>query len=217
MRAVMTGALQSDLFARLTSGSRASDTVVIRVRLPVFLGTLSVTAHYPAYLELEAEPMPTGGDTLLLPAGTRLETRGEATAPLASAAWAAGERTAALSVKGGRFTGSFVPQASGEYHLALATAGGAPLTSDTVRLPIRLVADSAPQVDVPVPGADTLAPISLQVPLVVDARDDHGISGVIGGEPSGEPARRRRLGAAGDRRGARRQRPTAPSSATRST
>ena len=58
--------------------------------------------------------MPTGGDTLLLPAGTRLETRGEATAPLASAAWAAGERTAALSVNGGRFTGSFVPQASGE-------------------------------------------------------------------------------------------------------
>lgn len=176
---VMTGALQSDLFARLTSGSRSSDTVVIRVRLPVFLGTLSVTAHYPAYLGLEAEPVPTGGDTLLLPAGTRLETRGEATAPLASAAWAAGERTAALSVEGGRFTGSFVPRVSGEYHLALATAGGAPLTSDTVRLPIRLVADSAPHVDVPVPGADTLAPISLQVPLVVDARDDHGISGVI--------------------------------------
>ena len=109
---VTTGALQSDLFARLTSGSRSSDTVVIRVRLPVFLGTLSVTAHYPAYLGLEAEPVPTGGDTLLLPAGTRLETRGEATAPLASAAWAAGERTAALSVNGGRFTGSFVPPAS---------------------------------------------------------------------------------------------------------
>ena len=175
---VMTGALQSDLFARLTSGSRSSDTVLIQVRLPVFLGTLSVTAHYPAYLGLEAEPVPTGGDTLLLPAGTRLETRGEATAPLASAAWAAGERRAGLSVSGGRFTGSFVPQASGEYHLALATAGGAPLTSDTVRLPIRLVADSAPQVDVPVPGADTLAPISLLLPLVVDARDDHGISSV---------------------------------------
>jgi hypothetical protein len=174
----MTGALQSDLFARLTSGSRASDTVLIRVRLPVFLGTLSVTAHYPAYLGLEAEPVPTGGDTLLLPAGTRLETRGEATAPLATAAWAAGDQRAALAVTGGRFAGSFVPQASGEYRLALATAGGAPLTSDTVRLPIRLVADSAPQVDVPVPGADTLAPVSLLVPLVVDARDDHGISSV---------------------------------------
>jgi len=176
---VTTGPLQSDVFVRLTSGSRSSDTVMIRVRLPVFLGTLGVTAHYPAYLGLEAEPVPTGGDTLLLPAGTRLETRGEATAPLASAAWVAGGRTAGLQVDGGRFRGSFVPSASGEYHLALATAGGAPLTSDTVRLPVRLVADSAPQVDVPVPGADTLAPLSLQLPLVVDVRDDHGISSVM--------------------------------------
>ena len=173
-----TGPLQSDLFARLTSGRRSSDTVMIHVRLPVFLGTLSVTAHYPGYLHLEAEPVPTGGDTLLLPAGTRLETRGEATAPLASAAWTAGGRSARLTVTAGRFGGSFVPQASGEYRLALATAGGVPLTSDTVRLPIRLVADSAPRVDIPVPGADTLAPISLLLPLVLDVRDDHGISSV---------------------------------------
>ena len=75
---------------------------MIRVRLPVFLGTLSVTAHYPAYLGLDAEPVPTGGDTLLLPAGTRLETRGEATAPLATAAWASGGRSAPLTVNGRR-------------------------------------------------------------------------------------------------------------------
>ncbi len=199
---VMTGALQSDLFARLTSGSRSSDTVVIRVRLPVFLGTLSVTAHYPAYLGLEAEPVPTGGDTLLLPAGTRLETRGEATAPLASAAWAAGERTAALSVDGGRFTGSFVPRASGEYHLALATAGGTPLTSDTVRLPIRLVAGQraagrrararrrhagTDQPPGPARGGCARRPRHL-------GRDR--------GEPAGEPPRCHRLGAAGNRGGA---------------
>ena len=87
---------------------------MIRVRLPVFLGTLSVTAHYPAYLGLEAEPVPTGGDTLLLPAGTRLETRGEATAPLATAAWGAAtaDRRRWRST-GGRFTGSFVPPRRG--------------------------------------------------------------------------------------------------------
>ena len=59
-----------------------------------FSASLSVTARYPGYLGLEAEPVPTGGDTLLLPAGTRLETAGEATAPLASAAWAAGGQIA---------------------------------------------------------------------------------------------------------------------------
>jgi hypothetical protein len=175
---VTTGALQSDLYARVTSGARASDTVFVRVRLPVFLGSLSVTAHYPGYLGMEAEPVPTSGDTLLLPAGTRLETRGEATAPLASAAWTSGGRRVGLRVDGGRFSGSFVPTVSGGYELALATRGGAPLTSDTVRLPVRLVADSAPQVDIPVPGADTLAPITLLVPLVLDVRDDHGLTSV---------------------------------------
>ena len=173
-----TGALQSDVYARVTSGSRSSDTVLIRVRLPVFLGSLSVTAHYPAYLGLEAEPVPTGGDTLLLPAGTRLETRGEATAALAGAAWTSGDRSVGLRVDGGRFSGSFVPAASGAYVLALVTKGGAPITTDTVRLPVRVVADSAPRVDVPVPGADTLAPISLQLPLVIDVRDDHGLTKV---------------------------------------
>ena len=176
---VSTGPLQSDLFARLTGGGRGSDTVMIQVRLPVFLGSLSVTARYPAYLGLDAEPVPTGGDTLLLPAGTRLETRGEATAPLARAAWLSERRSASLTVSGGQFRGTFVPTSSGEYRLALATADGAPLSADTVRLPVRIVADSAPVVDVPVPGADTLAPLTLLLPLVLDVRDDHGVTSVV--------------------------------------
>jgi hypothetical protein len=175
---ISTPPLRSDLFARLTSGGRSSDTVIVRVRLPVFLGTLDVTARYPSYLGLENEPVPTGGDTLILPAGTRLETRGEATANLASAAWLSGEKTESLEVTATRFAGTFVPQRSGEYRLALATATGAPIAGDSVRLPIRLVPDSAPSVEIPVPGADTLAPLSLEVPLVIDARDDHSVTSV---------------------------------------
>jgi hypothetical protein len=176
---VTSGALRSDRFARVTSGSRSSDTVLVRVRLPVFLGSIVVTAHYPSYLGLDAEPVPTGGDTLLLPVGTRLETRGEATAPISRAFWSSGSQTEGLTVTAGRFAGSFVPAASGVYRLALATANGAPLAGDTVRLAVRLVADSAPRVDVPVPGVDTMAPLSLLVPLVVDVRDDHGITSVL--------------------------------------
>jgi hypothetical protein len=81
-------------------------------------------------------------------------------------------------VSGGAFSGAFVPPASGEYRLALASANGAPLAGDTVRLAVRVVADSAPAVEIPVPGADTLAPLSLRVPLVVDVRDDYGITAV---------------------------------------
>ena len=38
------------VYARVTSGTRGSDTVLVKVRLPVFLGALTVTAHYPRYL-----------------------------------------------------------------------------------------------------------------------------------------------------------------------
>ena len=176
---VSSGPLETDLYARATSGSRGSDTLLVRVRLPVFLGSLSVVAHYPGYLGMESEPVPTGGDTLLLPAGTRLETRGEATAELRRAAWDAGPRSQSLRVNGGQFAGAFVPGATASYRLVLETADGAPLAGDTVRLPIRVVADSAPRVEVPLPGVDTIAPLSLQVPLVVDVRDDHGITGVF--------------------------------------
>jgi hypothetical protein len=175
---VSTPPLQSDLFARVTSGSRSSDTVLVQVRLPVFLGSLSVTARYPAYLGLENEPVPTGGDTLILPAGTRLETRGEVTAPLATAVWVSGESAESLDVTGSRFEGTFAPSRSGQYQLQLVTTIGAPITGDSVRLPIRIVLDSAPSVEIPVPGADTLAPLSLKVPLVIDVRDDHGVTAV---------------------------------------
>jgi hypothetical protein len=175
---VSSGPLTSDVYARVTSGTRGSDTVFVKVRLPVFLGALTVTAHYPRYLDLESEPLPTDGDTLLLPAGTRLETKGEATALLTTAAWVGAHGRAALDIEGGVFQGDLVPAATGEYRLALTTANGAPLAGDTVRLPVRVVADSAPAVEIPVPGVDTIAPLSLQVPLVVDARDDYGITGV---------------------------------------
>jgi len=180
----VVGPLESDLFARLTSGGRSSDTVQVQVRLPVFLGALAVSAHYPAYLHLGDEPLPVGGDTIVVPAGTRLDTRGRATAPLSAAAWTADGsahalRAHALRVAGTAFDGSMIPTASAAYSLSLITAAGAPLGGDTVRLPIRVVPDSAPRVEIPVPGVDTIAPLDLRVPLVVDVRDDHGLTSVV--------------------------------------
>jgi len=173
------GPLENDLFLRITSGGRGSDTLQVRVRIPAFLGTLSVTARYPRYLSLEDEPIPTQGDTVIIPEGTRLETLGEATAALDSARWSAQGAGAQLQVKGNRFSGVFTPSGSRVWTLALQTATGTELAGDTVRIPIITVPDSAPRVDVPVPGSDTLAPLSLKLPVVIDAQDDHGLSRVV--------------------------------------
>lgn len=172
------GPLDRDLFLRVTSGGRSSDTLAVRVRLPAFLGTLTVTARYPRYLELEDEPLPTDGDTIVIPEGTRLETTGEATAALTTVVWRAGGSEVPLTVDGSRFQGVFTPHGAARWELGLAAASGRPLAGDTVRLPVIVVPDSAPRVEVPVPGTDTLAPLSLRVPLLIDAQDDHGLARV---------------------------------------
>ncbi|MGH7657080.1 MAG: hypothetical protein ACREL6_02520, partial [Gemmatimonadales bacterium] len=148
------------------------------MRIPAFLGSLSVTAHYPRYLSLADEPMPLDGDTLLLPAGTRLATTGEATTDLAAASWVINGGELPLDVRGSSFSGSMRPSATGAYELRLTTAGGSALGGDTIRLPVKVIPDGAPLVEVPVPGRDTTAPLSLRVPLVIEARDDYGLAAV---------------------------------------
>src|SRR5690606_31852574 len=54
----------------------------------------------------------------------------------------------------------------------------APLGGDTIRLPVRVVPDSAPVIELPVPGTDTIAPLSMRLGLVIDARDDHGLTSI---------------------------------------
>jgi hypothetical protein len=172
---VTTAPLQADLVAEVTAGGRTSAALRIAVRLPAFLGSLTLTATYPAYLGLEPEVLAIDGDTLLLPDGTRLDLAGRATAALASARLASDGVTMPLQVDSAAFAGGFRPDRDGDWRLELAVVGGAPLEGPPVRFAVRVVPDSAPTVEVPVPGRDTVAPPSLRVPLVVAMRDDHAV------------------------------------------
>jgi len=172
------GPLSADLFARATVAGRGSDTLEVRVRIPAFLGAVSITAHYPGYLGLEDEPLTLGQGSQALPEGTRLVIAGEASAALSHVEWVGPSGTTPLEVRGTGFDGRVAPTVSGAYRIAVATAGGEPLAGDSVALLLRIVPDSAPAVSIPVPGADTLAPVGMSVPLVIDARDDHGLAGV---------------------------------------
>ena len=81
-----------------------------------------------------------------------------------------------LAVAGSAFTGEFRPRQSGLWRLQVTPSNGARLQGDMPSLPIRIVADSAPVVEIPVPGADTVATASMSLALVVGVRDDHGIT-----------------------------------------
>jgi hypothetical protein len=177
--APVAGPLQESLYAHVTLGRRSSDTVMVTVRRPAFLASLALTVRYPAYLELEDEPVAAGGDTLLLPAGSRIQTRGEATVPIAAARWELGGAATVLAVDGTRFSGTLTPRLSGAYRLTVRTALGEAVGGDETVLAVRLVPDLVPVVEVPVPAGDTTAPTTGPVALVVDARDDHGLSDAV--------------------------------------
>ncbi len=176
------GPLESDLYLRATSGGRRSVERRVSVALPAFVAGLELTARYPAYLGRPDEPLVPGPDPLAIPEGSVILTSGAASVPLAAAAWrrATGARggRVGLSVAGARFSGRLaaLPSASGTWLLELATADGTPLEGDVLELRLRVVPDSAPVVALPVPGRDTTLPLSLRQPLVIDARDDHGLT-----------------------------------------
>src|SRR5690606_24547272 len=115
---------------------------------------------------------------IIIPAGTRLSSKGYATAMLRSAVWRGGERVHELAVDGTGFSGDFTPSGTSVYELGLVTGEGAPLGGDTIRLPVRVVPDSAPVIELPVPGTDTIAPLSMRLGLVIDARDDPGLTSI---------------------------------------
>ena len=170
------GPLESDLYLRASSGTRRSAERRVTVQIPAFLAGLQLTARYPAYLGHPDEPLVPGPDTIAIPEGSAILTSGAASVPLTTAAWRHGGRSTDLEVNGVKFAGRLEPTASGVWELELGIRDGTPVEGEAPELRLRVIPDSAPVVTLPVPGRDTMLPLSLKQPLVVDARDDHGLS-----------------------------------------
>ena len=176
VRSFQLGPLDSDRFLRAASGGRTSKTIHVRVSLPALLTDFQLTARFPDYMERLDQPIVADGDTVLLPVGTSVTVEGEATVDLASAAWRSEHQAVPLEVSGAALRGSLVVRATARWRLDILTragGGGGALEGDPPELVIVAVRDSAPLVAVPVPGVDTVAPLTLQLPIVIDARDDH--------------------------------------------
>jgi len=159
-----------------SAGGATSDTVTIRVLEPAFLTGFSVTARFPEYIGREDEVLPADSGALALPVGTVLTVRAAASAPLARAELVAGQARAILAVRGAAAEGRLVVRGSAVWRLALADRAGLEAPEPLPVLDVRAVPDSAPVVTVPVPGADTTAPLDLHQGIVVDARDDRGLA-----------------------------------------
>jgi hypothetical protein len=161
-----------------TADGVATETFRIVPVDPLFVSDLVIAVEYPAYTGLAADEYRGDPPPLRLPAGSRLTFEGLASRPLSVASLidSTGATAIDLEVEGSTFSGAWTPRQGGLFSWEFLDASQGPAELQPEPLEIRLVQDSIPSVAILLPGQDTILPLSLRQPLVVDARDDYGLS-----------------------------------------
>src|SRR5690606_13667690 len=117
---------------------------------------------------------------LTVPAGTRIRIAGRATRPLGEAALEREEDglLVPLETSGAGFAGSWAPREGGRFRWVFRDGDGGRAEVAPGAIELTVVPDSAPLIRLAYPGVDTVLPLSLQQPLVIEARDDYGVGAV---------------------------------------
>lgn len=158
---------------------RSSDTFSVRPVEPLLVTELRVRVAMPAYLGRDDEEYSQPVPPLVVPEGASLEITGRANLRLETVRVAlAGDSVADatdLRVAGDRFSGELRPVRSGTWEWHIGPGEPRDEIIEPLPLSISVIPDSLPAVDIVYPGADTVLHTDLQLPLVVDARDDVGL------------------------------------------
>ncbi len=162
---------------------RASEVIEISPVDPLLLRDLALDLAYPAYLRRPSERLERPFSTLAIPEGTTVHVRGAANGPLSAVTLAPpgdrpGDSLVSFTVDGESFDGGFRPWISGEWRWGIISAGRRPGLVLPPPLDIRVLRDSLPDVRILQPEGDRALGATLRLPLVVDVRDDIGISEV---------------------------------------
>ncbi|MGD8319645.1 MAG: hypothetical protein PVJ02_04310, partial [Gemmatimonadota bacterium] len=144
---------------------------------PLFVSDLRLEVAYPPHTGMSPEEYRGTVPPLRLPMGTRLTVDGRASRPLSRAALTdtAGGDAFVLDVEEGRFEGTWEPRRGGRFVWDFLGGDGTPAEVQPDPLELTLLPDSAPLVSIPLPGRDTLLPLDLKQPLILEARDDYGL------------------------------------------
>ena len=107
--------------------------------------------------------------------GTQSETETGAQVETGAQREAGTEMEAVFIVTGRDFEGQWRPRESGAYEWRFTGVDGESAEILPPPLGLTVVADDAPHISVLLPGRDTLLPVSLRQPLVLEAADDYGL------------------------------------------
>ena len=167
-------------WATTPDGARTAEFTITPVD-PLFLSQVGLELLFPPHTGRQPEELSGEIPPLTIPAGTRIQVSGRGSRALSTAAVEhvdGGPGGMVFEVDGDGFSGSWVPRRDGSYRWTLRDmAGGAPGV-EPAPLDLQVVPDSTPFVRVAFPGQDTVLSAGYRQPLVVEARDDYGVSGV---------------------------------------
>ena len=158
---------------------------------PLLVGDLIVRISFPPHTGRSPEEYGVVVPPLRIPVGSVFSFEGQASRPLLSAGLEridgeagteAGtgvevgvEVEAVMSVNGRGFEGRWTPRVSGMYEWRFIGVDDEPAEIFPPPIGLTMVPDSAPDISVLLPGRDTLLPVSLRQPLVLEAADDYGL------------------------------------------
>jgi hypothetical protein len=154
-----------------------SDTYRIVPVDPLFVSDLVLSVVYPPHTGFPADEYRGGPPPLRLPAGSSLTFEGLASRPLSSVRLVDSTGTTALEfdVQETTFQGRWVPGADGVFDWDFRDLTGAPAEIQPESLEVLVIPDLAPAISIPMPGRDTVLPLNLRQPLVIEAGDDYGL------------------------------------------
>jgi len=160
----------------LPDGSGTETYTIVPID-PLFVSDLVIEVTYPPHTGIAPDEYRGDAPPLRLPVGTRLDIEGTASRPLSDVALidSAGAAALNMEVNGPNFGATWTPAVEGLFEWSFRDGVGAPAELQPEPLEIDLIRDSLPTVEILLPGQDTILSLSLQQPLVVDARDDYGL------------------------------------------
>ncbi len=166
----------TEYWARAIDGA-VTDTLNVEPVDPLLLIDVQVTLRYPAHtrrdLEIISSPLP----VMTVPAGTWTKVTAKATQSISRAALRSNDgRTIRFEVRDDRTFVSTFTVRDGVWSWDISGLEGDSLQGPADTLHFITVADSVPTVRIVYPGADTLLGTDMVQPLLIDLRDDYGLS-----------------------------------------
>ena len=164
-------------WASAPDGARTSEYEIVPID-PLFVGDVIVAVVFPPHTSRPPEEYRSDVPPLTVPVGTRLDIQGRASRPLAEAelrrVGSDEHHVLDLDVEG--FSTRWTAAVGGLWDWYFVDLQSAPAEVRPGPIELTLLPDSAPSVRFTVPAADTVLPVSLRQPLVLEASDDYGLT-----------------------------------------